>query len=81
MPFKASSMEVLNLLLQFDRANQGGGIKVHSNARPEVITACETLFSKGLIDQLDGGFLTDAGLEALVHAQVLASLLSDNTNP
>ena len=40
MPFKANSMEVLNLLLQFDRANQGGGIKVHSNARPEVITAC-----------------------------------------
>lgn len=34
MSFKPSSIEALNLLLQFDRANQGSGIKVHSNARP-----------------------------------------------
>ncbi|MDP4912306.1 TIGR02647 family protein [Reinekea sp.] len=78
MSFKPSSIEALNLLLQFDRANQGSGIKVHSNARPEVIAACELLFAKGLIDQADGGFLTDAGLEALLHVQVLASLLNEH---
>ena len=67
-------MEQLNLLLQFDSATLERGIKVHSNARPEVIAACRGLFDKGMVDQPDGGYLTDAGVEALAHVQLLAGL-------
>jgi hypothetical protein len=30
-----------------------------------------------LVSQRDGGYLTDAGVEALAHVQVLAGLLGD----
>lgn len=75
MPFNADAMEELNLLLQFDSGSLGNGIKVHSSARREVITACGQLFAKRLITQVDGGYLTDAGVEALAHAESLAGLL------
>lgn len=76
MPYNSSNMEELNLLLQFDNASLNTGIKVHSSARPEVISACERLHDKQLITQRDGGYLTDAGIEAASHAQVLAGLLN-----
>ena len=75
VPFNTSTTEELNLLLQFDSATLANGIKVHSSARPEVIAACQGLCEKGLISQPDGGYLTDAGIEALSHAQMLAGLL------
>ncbi len=76
MPFNNDSLEELNLLLQFDSASLSNGIKVHSSARPEVIAACRNLFDKDLITQRDGGYLTDAGIEARAHAESLAGLLS-----
>ena len=51
---------------------------MHSNARREVIAACRALFDRGLVYQPDGGYLTDAGVEALAHAQSLAGLLNAN---
>lgn len=78
MTFTPSTMEELNLLLQFDSSSLDRGIKVHSNARREVIAACKALFDRGLVDQPDGGYLTDAGIEALAHAQSLACLLNAN---
>lgn len=77
MRFTPSSLEEVNLLLQFPVATTSTGIKVHSTTRPEVITACRALFDKGLIDQPDGGYLTDAGIEALGHAQSLSGLLAE----
>ena len=78
MSFSSSSMEELNLLLQFDSSTLDRGIKVHSNARQEVIAACRNLFDRGLVSQADGGYLTDAGIEALAHAQILAGLLNES---
>ena len=75
MPFDATAMEELNLLLQFDSGTLARGIKVHSSARQEVISACRNLFAKQLVTQADGGYLTDAGIEALGHAASLAGLL------
>ena len=75
MPFNTDTMEELNLLLQFDSASLMNGIKVHSSARPEVVAACRNLFARGLITQQDGGYLTDEGIEALGHVQVLAGLM------
>lgn len=77
MAFAASTLEALNLLLQFDSSSLERGIKVHSSARPEVIAACRQLFDRGLVSQPDGGYLTDAGIEALAHAQSLAGLLTE----
>ena len=76
MPFNTTTLEELNLLMQFDSATLSSGIKVHSSARQEVISACQSIFDKGLVSQHDGGYLTDAGIEALAHAQVLAGLLN-----
>ena len=77
MRFTSTALEELNLLLQFDVATSSNGIKVHSTTRPEVITACQNLFDKGLVNQPDGGYLTDAGIEALGHVQVLSALLAE----
>ncbi|MCB1855939.1 MAG: TIGR02647 family protein [Halieaceae bacterium] len=75
MAFTAPSIEQLNLLLQFDSDSLERGIKVHSSARAEVIAACRALHGLGLVSQPDGGYLTDAGVEALEHVQSLAGLL------
>jgi len=77
LSFTSGSTEELNLLLQFDNTTLEHGIKVHSCARQEVICACRNLFDKGLVSQPDGGYLTDAGIEALAHVQVLAGLLGE----
>ena len=79
LSFSSGNTEELNLLLQFDNTTTGSGIKVHSSAREAVISACQRLYDKGLISQRDGGYLTDAGIEALAHAQVLAGLLGEKT--
>jgi uncharacterized protein (TIGR02647 family) len=73
----STTLEELNLLLQFPVAAASSGIKVHSTTRPEVIAACQNLFDKGLVDRPDGGYLTDAGIEAQGHAQALAGLLAE----
>jgi uncharacterized protein (TIGR02647 family) len=78
LSFTSGSTEELNLLLQFDNTTLEHGIKVHSSARQEVISACRNLFDKGLVSRHDGGYLTDAGIEALAHVQVLAGLLGAN---
>ena len=75
MAFTTDSIEALNLLLQFGDDVTGHGLKVHSNARPEAIAACRQLFDAGLIDRDDGGYLTDAGIEAREHAQMLIGLV------
>lgn len=75
MPFSNNTIEELNLLMQFDSQTLSKGIKVHSSARQEVIAGCERLYDKGLVSQSDGGYLTDAGIEALAHLQALAGLL------
>ena len=75
MPFDNSTLEEMHLLMQFDSSTMGNGIKVHSNARAEVISASRALFEKGLITQSDGGYLTDAGIEALAHLEALTGLL------
>lgn len=40
-----------------------------------MITAAEKLHTKGLITQVDGGYLTDLGRKAAEHTQALNSIL------
>lgn len=71
-------MEEIKLLNQFNLDSRANGIKVHSHeAEPDVVAAAERLFNKGLTDHVDGGYLTDMGVEAAKHAQSLMRLLAD----
>ena len=68
-------LDEMNLLLQFKSSSLMSGIKIHSDAAPENIAAAQRLFDKGLTDHVDGGYLTDAGVELLEHIHVLYSAL------
>jgi len=71
-------LEEIKLLNQFDLGSTANGIKIHTKeASQEMIAAAERLFDKGLTDHVDGGYLTDRGIEAANHAQSLMRLLSE----
>jgi uncharacterized protein (TIGR02647 family) len=77
MPFSPNHLAELNLLLQFPSTSTQEGIKVHSHsAAPETVEAAQTLYSKGLISQSDGGYLTPLGCEAVELTQKLQSLVA-----
>ena len=65
----------MNLLLQFPTDSLLTGIKIHHDADPSLISASERLYEKGLVTAVDGGYLTDAGIELVQHLQVLHSAL------
>jgi len=75
MPFNTDLTSELNLLSQFNLANEQDGIKVHHEASSEMIAAAEKLHTKGLITQKDGGYLTDLGRKAAEHTQALGLIL------
>ena len=64
------------MLIHYNLESHLQGIKFHSNARPELIAAVERLYEKGLVTQIDGGYLTDLGREAAEHAQALLLMLA-----
>ena len=75
MLFDTALTAEINLLTQFNLKNEQDGIKVHNNADSEIIFAAERLHNKGLITQVDGGYLTDLGRRAAEHSQALTSIL------
>lgn len=80
MPFAQELVDELNVLMRFQLASMQEGIKVHSNAEPEVIAATQRLHIKGLLSQADGGYLTELGLEAAELADKLLSILTSPPN-
>ena len=79
MPFSPNHLAELNLLSQFPSTSTQEGIKVHEHsAAPETVQAAQSLFSKGLISQKDGGYLTPLGCEAVELTQKLQSLLAED---
>lgn len=78
MTYSNDRLEEIKLLNQFDLESMSNGIKVHSHqASKETVAAAARLFEKGLTDHVDGGYLTDRGIEAANHAQSLMRLLSE----
>lgn len=75
MSFDQELTEELNLLNHFNLRNEQDGIKVHHDAANELIAAAERLHNKGLITQVDGGYLTDLGRKAAEHSQALTTIL------
>lgn len=68
--------EEINLLALFNLATTQEGIKVHANAGPQVVAAARRLYEKGIISQVDGGYLTDLGIEVAEHAQRMLTILA-----
>ena len=76
MSYTTEQCEELNILVLFDLASPHEGLKVHKTASPSAIAATRRLFDKGLISQVDGGYLTSIGQTAATHAQQLHTILS-----
>jgi uncharacterized protein (TIGR02647 family) len=66
----------MDLLMKFDLSSARVGLKVHSNADPDIIAAARRLYSKELVEHEDGGFLTTLGHEAAEHLQAAKVILS-----
>lgn len=75
MAFTKDMVAELDLLALFDLENSQAGLKVHHDASRDTVAAAERLHAKGLIDKPDGGYLTNLGLDAAEHAQVLLGIL------
>lgn len=70
-------IEEISLLTQFSLDTTLNGIKVHASEAPDAtVAAAQRLFDKGLTDQMDGGYLTERGVEAAKHVHGLFSLLA-----
>ncbi len=65
----------IKFLSLFNLATHQEGVKVHHNADPDMIGAAKRLFEKGLVTQVDGGYLTDLGVEAAEQAQKMLTIL------
>jgi len=76
MSYTEELVNELNVLILFDLSNNQEGIKVHKSAEKAVISAAKRLHEKGLITQIDGGYLTGLGLDAAEHAQTLLTILT-----
>ncbi|MCW9012888.1 MAG: TIGR02647 family protein [Gammaproteobacteria bacterium] len=76
MTLKSELVDELNVLAQYKLSTTMEGIKVHTNAKPEIISATQRLFDKGLITQVDGGYLTEMGHEAAEHLQKVIAFLT-----
>jgi uncharacterized protein (TIGR02647 family) len=80
MSIKQKLIDEIEILLQFNLDTTQEGIKVHHDARQGLIDACERLYQKGLITQIDGGYLTDLGHETAEHIQVAMRLLTPTSH-
>ena len=71
MQINQSMFEELNLLLLFSEDSLYNGLKIHNDADPKIINAAKRLYSKGIIDHADGGYLTELGHDLYSHAKKL----------
>jgi uncharacterized protein (TIGR02647 family) len=75
MPYHDNVIDELNLLVKFSRRSVQEGLKVHHDADIALVEAAERLHSKGMISQIDGGYLTDRGIETAEKAHALIDAL------
>jgi len=76
MPYTQDLVDELNTLIHYDLATTMQGVKVHKSAEPSVIAAVKRLYDKGLLTQVDGGYLTNLGREVAEHAQATLTILT-----
>lgn len=76
MHYTQEQMAEIDILVRYNLQTTQQGIKVHSSANTEQVEAVQRLFDKGLVTQVDGGYLTDLGRKAAEHAQALILILA-----
>lgn len=76
MHFSKEQIAEIEILIHYNLETTQQGIKVHSSADEEYIDAVERLYEKGLVTQIDGGYLTDLGRTAAENAQALILILA-----
>ncbi len=76
MPYTPELVHELNTLIRFDLGTNQQGIKVHKTADAAIRAAVQRLHAKGLVTQIDGGYLTSLGREAAEHAQAMLGILT-----
>jgi uncharacterized protein (TIGR02647 family) len=76
MSYTPQNLSELKVLMQFNSPTSLEGIKIHKSAAPDVIAAAQHLHSGGFITQIDGGYLTQLGIETAEHAHSLFYLLN-----
>lgn len=75
MKFTVEHIAELNLLLQFDSASLQTGIKVHTDAAPELQAAAKVYSIKSLYPT-GWGYLTNEGIQLAERAHKLLNVLS-----
>lgn len=75
MAFNEAQIAELELLLLFPDSSAMQGIKVHHDADPAKVNAAKRLHEKGVITQIDGGYLTELGHDLAKHANILQTAL------
>lgn len=79
MPVTPDLVAEINLLALFNLHSTQEGIKVHQHsAAHEAVAAAERLYQKGLTTQVDGGYLTQLGIEAAEHVQKVLDILKSD---
>ncbi|WP_049630215.1 TIGR02647 family protein [Cellvibrio sp. pealriver] len=76
MPLSPEIVTEMQVLRMFDTSTNQSGLKVHSDASPDIINATRRLHEKQLISQIDGGYLTPLGYECSVHLQQVLQILN-----
>ena len=76
MRYSQDQIAEMDILIHYNLESTQQGIKVHSEANRDQIEAVQRLFDKGLVTQIDGGYLTDLGRKAAEHAQALILMLA-----
>jgi uncharacterized protein (TIGR02647 family) len=76
MSYTPENLSELKVLMLFNSPTSLEGIKVHKSAAPDLIAAAQHLHSGGFITQIDGGYLTQFGIETAEHAHSLFYLLN-----
>jgi uncharacterized protein (TIGR02647 family) len=72
-PELVAELEILSLV---GASSTHEGIKVHKAAGPVAIAAAARLHHKGLLTQVDGGYLTSLGLDARAHVEGVLTILT-----
>ena len=80
MSFSPENLADLEVLMQFNSPTGLEGIKIHTSAAPELIAAAASLYRRGFITQVDGGYLTQLGIETASHAHSLHDLLNSGAD-
>ncbi len=75
MPYTQELFEEVEILALYNLDTTQAGIKVHKTAGAHAVAAAERLHQKGLVTQVDGGLLTNLGLDAAEQAQALLRIL------